>query len=361
MMTSSRTELLPASRVKVDVETKAARFSFACAGDETLLTAGLAAGYDLPYECSTGTCATCHARVMSGDVDPGWPEAPGYSKLSIAKGDVLMCQARPSSDCAIRVRSGTPQPETPAAVLLRRKGRVASSRRLTGDVMHFEVDLDAPMRFVAGQFVGLRHPAVTGVRAYSMVNHAEETGRLHFVIKRKPDGLVSDALFEADPAGIELDIIGPLGRATFRPDEGRDIVCIAGGSGIAGMMAMLDHASRIGWFTRHEARLFFGVRRQADAFYLAEMAAYVAGSNGGLEVVVAFSHEAAVPERHAEHKHIRLAEGLVHEVAAREMRGAWGSQIAYVAGPQPMVDAAIRVLLTEARLKPGDIRFDKFS
>jgi len=33
----------------------------------------------------------------------------------------------------------------------------------------------------------------------------------------------------------------------------------------------------------------------------------------------------------------------------------------YVAGPPPMVDAMIRLLLREARLSPRDIRFDKFS
>jgi toluene monooxygenase electron transfer component len=33
---------------------------------------------------------------------------------------------------------------------------------------------------------------------------------------------------------------------------------------------------------------------------------------------------------------------------------------AYVAGPPPMVDAATRWLLREARLKAQDLRYDKF-
>ena len=114
----------------VDVETKVARFSFPCGPDETILAAGLAAGYALPYECATGTCATCHGRVMAGAVEPGWAEAPGYFKLRIDKGDVLMCQARPSTDCSLRVRSSVLQPEAPVAASLRRKGRIEAIERL---------------------------------------------------------------------------------------------------------------------------------------------------------------------------------------------------------------------------------------
>jgi hypothetical protein len=33
----------------------------------------------------------------------------------------------------------------------------------------------------------------------------------------------------------------------------------------------------------------------------------------------------------------------------------------YVAGPPPMVDASLRLLLREARLASSDIRYDKFS
>jgi len=56
-----------------------------------------------------------------------------------------------------------------------------------------------------------------------------------------------------------------------------------------------------------------------------------------------------------------FARGLVHEVAGARMAGRFAGVRAYVAGPPPMVDASLRLLLREARLSPADIRYDKFS
>jgi toluene monooxygenase electron transfer component len=53
--------------------------------------------------------------------------------------------------------------------------------------------------------------------------------------------------------------------------------------------------------------------------------------------------------------------GLVHEVAASSMKGKYQNVRAYLAGPPPAVDAAIRVLLLEAKLTADNIRYDKFS
>ena len=231
---------------------------------------------------------------------------------------------------------------------------------MTRDVVHFELALSEPMRFRAGQFVGLRHEGVVGTRAYSMVNFGEAPDRLSFVVKRKPGGRFSDALFDSDLNGMEIDVVGPLGRATFRPEEARDFICIAGGSGIAGMMAMLSHARQIDYFRSHKGHVFFGVRTLADAFYLGDFAEHLAASAGGLRVWIAISDEDEVPATHPEFPDVRLGKGFVHQVAAEAMNGHWRDEVAFVAGPQPMVDAAIKMLIT-AGLKPGDIRFDKFS
>ena len=48
-------------------------------------------------------------------------------------------------------------------------------------------------------------------------------------------------------------------------------------------------------------------------------------------------------------------------VAAERMRGRVANVRAYAAGPPPMVDATLRMLLREGRLTPDNIRYDKFS
>ena len=52
---------------------------------------------------------------------------------------------------------------------------------------------------------------------------------------------------------------------------------------------------------------------------------------------------------------------MVHDVAAAAISEPWPNGMGFVAGPQPMVDAALRVLLARAGLGPDRIRYDKFS
>lgn len=70
-------------------------------GDEALLDALEAAGLRLPYGCRYGACITCAARLLDGDVD----QSAGTALRSAhkAQGYVLLCIARPRSDCVLEV------------------------------------------------------------------------------------------------------------------------------------------------------------------------------------------------------------------------------------------------------------------
>src|SRR4030095_13956068 len=121
-------------------------------------------------ECATATWGPCRGRIMQGSAHIDWGQAPGLAKLKRDKGDVLMCQARPASDCLVRVparvvgRPGCdPLPQHQTA-------HIDARRNLTRDVVHFELALSRPMSFEAGQFVVLEAPEVTGGRACSVVN-----------------------------------------------------------------------------------------------------------------------------------------------------------------------------------------------
>ncbi|MBU2580174.1 MAG: 2Fe-2S iron-sulfur cluster binding domain-containing protein [Alphaproteobacteria bacterium] len=331
---------------------------------ETLLFRGLSAGLSLPYECATGTCGTCRARVMSGDVEMAWPEAPGASRLKRDKGDILLCQSHAKGECVLRVPSDVHSGDR-AAAPHRINGRLEGLKKLTSDVVDFEVALEQPVAFAAGQFMVVTAPGLTGGRAYSMVNYAPETDRIRFVVKRKPGGGFSNWLFADQAEGAGISLFGPLGTATLRPGEDGDLVCITGGSGIAGIMSILDHATKAGHFSSNKGWLYFGVRTLADGFYLKELAGLVEKSGGALQVILALSDEAAPAASHPDYPSIQLHEGFVHEVAARGVKDFCGDlnerTIGFVAGPPPMVDGAIRVLLSEAKLPPSRIRYDKFS
>jgi toluene monooxygenase electron transfer component len=104
--------------------------------------------------------------------------------------------------------------------------------------------------------------------------------------------------------------------------------------------------------------VFFGVRTMRDAFFLGELSAF---AKGGLEITVALSEEDVPGKAAQDWPALRFERGLVHEVAKRRMAGSYQNVRAYVAGPPPAVDAAIRVLLLEAKLTTDNIRYDKFS
>ena len=203
--------------MKITIDSNLGTFDFECAATERILHAGLTHGLALPYECATGTCGTCRGRVVAGSVHVEWNEAPGFAKLRREKGDVLMCQARPTSDCTLRVPAKIVPHANPETLPAHRTARIANVRRLVRDVLDFELVLSQPMTFDAGQFVVLEREGIAGGRAYSMVNFDRNTGRLKLVVKQMAGGRFSEWLFGGDPTGAELAVFGPLGRGfSFR-------------------------------------------------------------------------------------------------------------------------------------------------
>src|ERR1700752_5058515 len=70
----------------------------------TVLTAGLDAGFAMPYSCRAATCRTCRGRVVEGKVDFGRAHGAYLSEEEKAKGFALMCAAKPLSDLVVEVR-----------------------------------------------------------------------------------------------------------------------------------------------------------------------------------------------------------------------------------------------------------------
>jgi len=346
-------------RCAITVETRSGAFGFDCSTSDTLLYAGLAQGLTLPHECATGTCGTCRARVMSGDVEVAWNEAPGAARLKREKGDILLCQTRALGDCVLRVPSDVAARPARHEIPATGSGVVENLRRLTSDVVHFEVALSRPMAFDAGQFVVIEAPGLEGGRAYSMVNYGQALDRLELVVKRKPGGGFGEWINGPLAPGAKVKVFGPLGRATFHPDEGHDLLMIAGGSGVAGMMSILARGVKDRYFENRKAKVFFGVRTLADGFYLAEFARAIEAGGGNVEVTLALSHEDAGRADHPEFPGVKLAHGFVHEIAGEAMAGGYDNVMAYVAGPPPMVDGAIRALIIGG-VGRSAIRYDKF-
>lgn len=76
--------------------------------DRTILEAAEASGVRLAAGCREGHCISCAAYLVEGRVDQ--PEAVALTLAERAEGFVLLCVARPRSDCTLRVGADARRP-----------------------------------------------------------------------------------------------------------------------------------------------------------------------------------------------------------------------------------------------------------
>ena len=67
--------------------------------NEYILDAAEKNGIDIEGNCRVGTCMTCVSKLHSGKVDQS--EQEGLSDDEVAQGFILVCVAKPKSDCVV--------------------------------------------------------------------------------------------------------------------------------------------------------------------------------------------------------------------------------------------------------------------
>ncbi len=347
--------------VLIEVHSKTGARTFAVTPQRSLLYEALHAGVLLPYECATGTCGTCKARRRSGVLLNDWPEAPGARYLNPDREEVLLCQTRALTESSFEIPGRADITLSPSVRPSFGRAVITDVARLTHDIVALRLRMEPALEFEAGQFAVLATPHVNGYRAYSMVNQAGTAEEVEFVIKRKPGGGFTEWLLSDDLRGEQLEWFGPLGKATFTPQEQRTIVAIAGGSGIASIMSILAVGATSCHFEQFDAAVFFGLRTRADVFYLDRLNRFAGSFPGTLRITIVFSHDEIDPSLRERYPALSFETGFPHEVAARDLADRFAGRVAYLAGPPILVDVSIRMLITQARLPARDIRYDKFS
>ncbi len=69
--------------------------------DEAIIDVVEAAGHVLPIACRYGGCITCAAKMLEGKVRQ--PNGTALNKRQSQEGYVLLCVARPRTDCVFEV------------------------------------------------------------------------------------------------------------------------------------------------------------------------------------------------------------------------------------------------------------------
>lgn len=237
-------------------------------GDETVLSAALDSGIQLLHQCRSGSCGTCSARVIEGETVMSKDRALALLPSEVAVGHRLTCSTHVQS--AARLRLPYPSEFAFGAVPQRWEGIVTAARWLAARVVRLEVRLTDPghLSFAAGQYMRLEVPGTGEWRSYSMATTQKELPELAFLVKVLPSGAMSDYLQRAT-AGHQLWLEGPYGSFRRR-SSARPHVMIAGGTGLAPMLAMLDEL-RVAPGRTPRVTLCFACSREDGLFHLDEL------------------------------------------------------------------------------------------
>lgn len=331
------------------IEIPAAKTSFDCPDDDTILRAGLRAGLGMAYECNVGSCGNCRFELISGQVESLYPDAPGLQERDKQRNRHLGCQSRPLGDCQIKV----PMRDDYKARIIpaRTSGELIAIEELTHDIREFRFKLDRPNPILPGQYGLIGVPGVHGSRAYSQCNVTATGEEWHFQIKRVPNGKASGALFDQLAVGARVELDGPYGNAFLREDSQRDILCVAGGSGLSPMIAIARAVSASKALAGRKLHFVYGGRSARD---LAGEAHLKALPGFGQTI---FYHAALSNPLPEDNWTGRV--GFVHEAAKDIVGGQLADYEIYFAGPPPMTEAVMRMAI-ENKVPVTQLHYDRF-
>jgi NAD(P)H-flavin reductase/hemoglobin-like flavoprotein len=199
------------------------------------------------------------------------------------------------------------------------------------DIAVFRVVTSEPLAYLPGQSVSVESSARPRLwRLYSIANAPREDSTLDFHVRIVDGGALSMVLTRGLAVGARLRIGPPVGSLTLDTASGRDVLLVAGSTGLAPLKAILEQIS--GLESPPGVQLFTGART-ADGLYDGVELEKLAVGCPWLTVTPVISDEPGFPGER----------GQLPDVVARS--GSWHDHDAYIAGPTPMVQAATTQLI----------------
>lgn len=313
---------------------------------QSVLDAALAADVPVLFQCGTGSCGSCLAKLEEGAAEHRVGTTSSLLPSEREQGYRLLCITEPKGSCRFSLgydsAAGTGRP-------VEAKCFVNAVERIAGDVMRLELELADGfwMDFRPGQFIQVKVPGTEVFRSYSMATTAADLPRIELLIRILPGGVMSDWLVNRASADDVVDVSGPYGQFFLKEKVRAPHVMIAGGTGLAPMLSMID-ALRVAPGRTPRILLSFGCQSPEGLFALDQL---------DLRRHWMPSLEARVSiDRGAPPEGIRVG-NPVSAITAED--GLTPDSVAYLCGPPGMIEAARRHL-EELGLAPENIFAEQF-
>lgn len=316
-----------------------------CAEDETIADAAYQAKINIPFDCRDGACGTCKAFCDAGDFEEGDYVDDALSADEAADGYILACQTKPLTDMVVHIASTSEMAKTGTQTF---EGEIVDLTRLGSSIYRLgvKVDNNEALNFLAGQYVNITIPGSEDHRSYSFSSDVSDDVAT-FLIKHTPSGLMSTYLDERAKVGDRLKLEGPVGSFFLR--EPLDpILLLAGGTGLAPIMAILEKLSR-------DEKLDVPVRLIYGATFADELVE-LERLDGFKDTLPDFDYTTVLADPEAEHE--RKGYVTDHMDASEHLHD--GEADVYLCGPPPMVEA-VRTYLDAQATPPRNFYFEKFN
>jgi len=175
------------------VTNRATGSTFSVESGETILAAAQRNALHLPYSCQNGTCASCKAQVLSGELC--YPRLPpnALSEAERQAGLALLCQAVPQSDLTIVAREVSALKDIQPRKL---PARIKAINLVADEVVQLQLGLPKGISpaYLAGQYLDVLL-ANDRRRAFSIANAPGTSEFVELHIRRVTGGGFTDQLF----------------------------------------------------------------------------------------------------------------------------------------------------------------------
>jgi len=208
---------------------------------------------------------------------------------------------------------------------------VTGVERRGPDVAVLTLQPEQALTYLPGQHISVQTPHWPRLwRTYSIANAPRPDGLLQLHVRAVTGGLVSPVLVHQVQPGDPLVLGDPAGTMTADTEAPRDILCLAGGTGLAPVKAIIEAVIRSPATRRREIVLYHGARRHQELYDMPALHA-MERAYPWLRVIPAVSDEPADGAVH----------GTIPHLAAK---APWSDREIYISGPDEMIIKAARVL-----------------